>query len=51
MSSAHWNDLDTLQTKLSKFATERGPVALAAFGFNNKADFVKKQLYVLQTYP
>jgi transposase len=43
--------LDTLQTKLSKFATEIGPTALAAFGFDNKADFVKKQLYVLQSYP
>lgn len=43
--------LDTLQTKLGKFATEMGPVALTAFGYKNKADFVKKKLYVLQSYP
>ena len=36
--------LDTLATKLSKFATEIGPGALTAFGYNNKADFVKKNL-------
>src|SRR5438876_6603207 len=43
--------LDTLQTKLSKFATEIGPAALIAFGYNNKADFVEKKLYVLRSYP
>jgi hypothetical protein len=43
--------LDTLETKLSKFATELGPAALAAFGYRNKADFVKKKLYVLRSYP
>ena len=43
--------LDTLETKLSKFATEIGPAALRAFGYNNKADFVEKKLYVLRSYP
>src|SRR5436189_5747808 len=43
--------LDTLETKLSKFATEMGSAALRAFGFNNKADFVEKKLYVLRSYP
>jgi hypothetical protein len=43
--------LDTLETKLSKFAMEMGPAALHAFGYNNKADFVKKKLYVLRSYP
>jgi transposase len=43
--------LDTLETKLNKFATEMGPAALAAFGYNNKADFVEKKLYVLRSYP
>ena len=43
--------LDTLQIKLSKFATELGPAALSAFGYNNKADFVQKKLYVLRSYP
>lgn len=43
--------LDTLQTKLGKFATELGPAALQALGFDNKADFVKTKLYVLQSYP
>ena len=43
--------LDTLETKLSKFATEMGPAALRAFGYNNKAEFVEKKLYVLRSYP
>jgi hypothetical protein len=43
--------LDTLETKLSKFATEMGPAALSALGYHNKADFVKKKLYVLRSYP
>lgn len=43
--------LDTLETKLSKFATEIGPAALTAFGYTNKADFVQKKLYVLRSYP
>jgi hypothetical protein len=43
--------LDTLETKLGKFPTEIGPAALRAFGYNNKAEFVKKKLYVLRTYP
>jgi hypothetical protein len=43
--------LDTLQTKLSKFATELGPAALRALGFDNKTDFVKNKLYLLQSYP
>lgn len=43
--------LDTLITKLSKFATEVGPAALKALGFNNKTDFVTKKLYVLRSYP
>jgi transposase len=43
--------LDTLHTKLSKFATELGPAALTAFGYKNKSDFVEKKLYVLRSYP
>ena len=43
--------LDTLETKLSKFATEMGPDALSALGYHNKADFVEKKLYVLRSYP
>jgi transposase len=43
--------LDTFETKLSKFATEIGPAALAALGYNNKAEFVKKKLYLLRSYP
>jgi len=42
--------LDTLETKLSKFATEIGPVALSALGFANKADFVEKKIYLLRSY-
>jgi hypothetical protein len=37
--------LDTLKTKLNKFATEMGPAALRDFGYNNKAEFVEKKLY------
>jgi hypothetical protein len=40
-----------LETKLSKFATEMGGAVLSALGYNNKADFVKKKLYVLRNYP
>src|SRR5438477_8817952 len=43
--------LDTLETKRSKFATEIGPAALRAFGYNNKAEFVERKLYVLRSYP
>jgi len=43
--------LDTLQTKLSKFVTEIGPAALIVFGYDNRADFVQKKLYVLRSYP
>jgi transposase len=43
--------LDTLETKLSKFATEIGPAALRALGFDNKAHFVEKKLYLLRSYP
>ena len=43
--------LDMLTTKLSKFATEIGPEALRLFGYDNKADFVEKKLYLLKNYP
>jgi len=43
--------IDTLQTKLGKFATEVGPAALAALGFENKAQFVEQKLYLLRSYP
>jgi len=41
---------DTLEIKQSKFATEMGSAALRAFGFNNKADFVEKKLYLLRSH-
>src|SRR5438067_3175111 len=43
--------LDTLETKLSMSATEVAPAALTAFGYNNKADFAEKKVYVLRSYP
>ena len=43
--------LDMLKTKLSKFATEIGPDALIASGYDSKSDFVEKKLYVLCSYP
>ena len=41
---------DTLEIKQRKFATEMGSAALRAFGFNNKADFVEKKLYLLRSH-
>lgn len=46
-----WERLDTLETKPGKFATELGRAALKSFGFQNKADFVEKKLYLLKSYP
>ena len=43
--------LDTLKTKLSKFATEIRSAELHAFSYNNKAEFVEKKLNVLRSYP
>ena len=42
---------DALEIKQSKSATDMGSAALRAFGFNNKADFVEKKLYLLQSHP
>lgn len=42
---------DMLTAKLSKFATEIGPHALRLFGYENKAQFVEKKLYLLRSYP
>lgn len=42
---------DTLEIKQSKFATEMGSAALRAFGFNNKANFMEKKLYLLRSHP
>lgn len=43
--------LDTLETKLGKFATELGVPAIKALGYENKAAFVQKKLYLLKSYP
>jgi hypothetical protein len=42
---------DMLEIKPGKFATEMGSAALRAFGFNTKADFVAKKLYLLRSHP
>jgi hypothetical protein len=42
--------LDTLQTKLSKFATEIPPPLFTACRYYNKEDFAQKKLYVLRSY-
>ena len=43
--------LDTLTTKLGKLATELGSDLLATLGFNDKAEFIQRKLYLLESYP
>lgn len=43
--------LNTLHTKLHKFATELGVPAIKALGFETKEAFVQKKLYLLKSYP
>ena len=42
--------MDTLHTKLHKFATELGVPAIKALGFETKEAFVQKKLYLLKSY-
>ncbi len=43
--------LDTLHTKLHKFATELGVPSIKALGYQTKEAFVQKKLYLLKSYP
>ncbi len=43
--------LDTLQTKLHKFATELGVSAIKELGYESKQAFVQQKLYLLKSYP
>lgn len=43
--------LDTLQTKLGKFATELGLPAIKALGYESKTAFIEQKLYLLKSYP
>ncbi len=43
--------LDTLHTKLHKFATELGVPTIKAMGYETKEAFVQKKLYLLKSYP
>lgn len=43
--------LDTLHTKLHKFATELGVPAIKELGYETKEAFVQKKLYLLKAYP
>jgi len=43
--------LDTLHTKLHKFATELGLPIIKQLGYETKEAFVQKKLYLLRTYP
>jgi hypothetical protein len=43
--------LDTLQTKLSKFATELGLPAIKQLDYESKAAFIEQKLYLLKSYP
>jgi transposase len=43
--------MDTLHTKLHKFATELGVPAIKAQGYETKEAFVQKKLYLLKSYP
>jgi transposase len=43
--------LDTLQTKMGKFATELGLPAIKALGYESKSAFIEAKLYLLKSYP
>ncbi len=43
--------MDTLHTKLHKFATELGVPAIKELGYETKEAFVQKKLYLLKSYP
>ena len=43
--------LDTLHTKLHKFATELGVAAIKAQGYASKEAFVAQKFYLLKSYP
>lgn len=43
--------IDTLHTKLHKFATELGLPAIKELGYETKEAFVQKKLYLLKSYP
>jgi transposase len=43
--------LDSLQSKLFKFATELGVAAIKDLGYPSKQAFVEKKLYLLKSYP
>jgi transposase len=43
--------LDTLQTKLGKFATELGLPAIRELGYESKSAFIEAKLYLLKSYP
>jgi hypothetical protein len=43
--------LDTLQTKLGKFATELGVPAIKELGYESKTAFIAQKLYLLKSYP
>lgn len=43
--------LDTLETKLGKFATELGLPAIKALGYESKVAFIEQKLYLLKSYP
>ena len=43
--------LDTLQTKLGKFATELGLPAIKELGYKSKTAFIEQKLYLLKSYP
>jgi transposase len=43
--------MDTLHTKIFKFATELGLPQIKALGYETKEAFVQKKLYILRSYP
>jgi transposase len=45
------DNLQRLETKIFKLATDLGVSTLKSLGFPSKDDFVQKKLYVLQNYP
>lgn len=43
--------LDTLETKLGKFATELGLAAIKELGYASKTAFIQEKVYLLKSYP
>jgi hypothetical protein len=43
--------IESLRTKIFKFATELGVAAIKELGYQSKEAFVREKLYLLRSYP